>query len=134
MHVGESSIVGSTSTGFPQGGVCSALFWVIAFDPAIKILNKHNVIGNGFADDCAAVIGGSSIKTMVGKLQKVVNELVAWGEKCGLKFNASKTAAIHFTRRQKEAEHWLLVNGKKIEYSDSTKYLGVILDLSLIHI
>ena len=27
----------STDTGFPQGGVCSAKFWIIAFNEAIEI-------------------------------------------------------------------------------------------------
>ena len=48
----------STDTGFPQGGVCSAKFWIIAFNEAIEILNTHGVHGNGFADDCVAFIGG----------------------------------------------------------------------------
>ena len=46
----------STGVGFPQGGVCSAKFWLIAFDPAIEIINQYGVEGNGFADDCSALI------------------------------------------------------------------------------
>ena len=48
----------STGTGFPQGGVCSAKFWLIAFDFAIKIINTYNIEGNGYADDCSALYGG----------------------------------------------------------------------------
>ena len=38
--------------GFPQGGVCSAKFLIIAFNEAIEIINEYGVTGQGFADDC----------------------------------------------------------------------------------
>ena len=31
----------TTSMGFPQGDVCSAIFWIIAFDKAAQILNSN---------------------------------------------------------------------------------------------
>ena len=36
----EYEIKTCVDTGFPQGGVCSAKFWIIAFDPAIQIINE----------------------------------------------------------------------------------------------
>ena len=48
-------IVISTGSGFPQGGVCSAKFWVIAYDDAVNILNEHRVFGQVFADDSIAI-------------------------------------------------------------------------------
>ena len=47
----------TTTTGFPQGGVCSAKFWIIAFNKAIEILNQRGVYGTRFADNCAALLG-----------------------------------------------------------------------------
>ena len=44
--------------GFPQGGVCSAKFWIIVFDEAAKILNSNGVNGELFADDGNGIIGG----------------------------------------------------------------------------
>ena len=121
----------STSMGFPQGGVCSALFWVIAFDPAIKIINENLTVGNGFADDCAIVIGGIKLKFMVKKLQATINKLTDWGARCGLSFNPSKTVIVHFTRRKKQPPEEIQVNGVPIPYSDTAKYLGVTLDKGL---
>ena len=43
----------TTNIGFSQGGVCSAKFWLIAFDEAIKIINTLDIEGNGYADDCS---------------------------------------------------------------------------------
>ena len=38
----------SNGTGFPQGGVCSAKFWLIAFNKAIEIINTPRIEGNGY--------------------------------------------------------------------------------------
>ena len=48
----------TTNMGFPQGGVCNAKFWIIAFDEAAKILNSNGVSGELFADDGNGIIGG----------------------------------------------------------------------------
>ena len=54
--------------GFPQGGVCSAKFWIIAFDPAIDIINQDGIFCQGFADDCAAMIGGEDLAAITTKM------------------------------------------------------------------
>ena len=59
--------------GFPQGGVCSAKFWIIAINKAIEIINSYGAFGNGFADDCVTMISGKNLKAMMNNLQKVVN-------------------------------------------------------------
>ena len=66
--------------GFPQGGVCSAKFWIIAFDEAAKILNSNGVNGELFADDGNGIIGGKSIEDMAQKLNRVRRDLSAWGK------------------------------------------------------
>ena len=85
---GEQRIF-STGIGFPQGGVCSAKFWLIAFDFAIKIINMYNIEGNGYADDCSALYGGPRLDHAISRLQKMLDSLTAWGKRCGLKFNPS---------------------------------------------
>ena len=89
----------STSLGFPQGGVCSAKFWIIAFNAAISILNEHGVLGLGFADDCVALIGGTNLHQMMSRIQKVITILEEWSLTCGLSFNSSKTVVVIFTKK-----------------------------------
>ena len=88
----------TTNMGFPQGGVCSAKFWIIAFDEAAKILNSNGVNGELFADDGNGIIGGKDIDHMAQKLNRVCRDLSQWGKKCGLTFNANKTVALLFTK------------------------------------
>ena len=82
----------TTNMGFPQGGVCSAKFWIIAFDEAARILNSNGVNGELFADDGNG-IGGKYIDYMAQRLNRLCRDLSQWGKKCGLTFNASKTSA-----------------------------------------
>ena len=118
----------SNSMGFPQGGVASAKLWLVTFDKAIEIINSNGIYGIGFADDCCALVGGTNLGYMVHKLQKVIDDLVRWGNSVGLAFNEKKTIAIHFTRTRQTTKFHLKMNSKPIEYSKSCTYLGLKID------
>ena len=121
----------TTRLGFPQGGVCSAKFWIIAFNEAINIINTHGAVGHGFADDCATMIGGVNLHTMMSRLQKVCTELQEWGNTAGLTFNSSKTVVIIFTKKHvkpTDMPNKLKISGQDIDFSHDVKYLGVTLD------
>ena len=57
IEINGVKLVITSGVGFPQGGVCSAKFWVIAYDDAVIILNEHRVFGLFFADDSIAIKG-----------------------------------------------------------------------------
>ena len=124
----------TTTTGFPQGGVCSAKFWIIAFNEAIEILNQRGVYGVGFADDCAALLGGNNLHQQMSRIQKIVTDIEDWGRRNGLVFNALKTEVVIFTRaRLREAEYpnKLIMGDNRIDFGTSVKYLGILLDAKL---
>ena len=127
---GENSQL-TTSTGFPQGGVCSARFWLIAFDEAIRIINSEGIVGNGYADDCGALLGGTHSGNMIDKMQAMLSRLVTWGHSCGLRFNPQKTVVILFTRATKTFNRRVRMEGILLPYSDEVVYLGVTLDKAL---
>ena len=121
----------STGLGFPQGGVCSAKFWLVAFDYAIQIINRYMIEGNGYADDCSALYGGRRLDHALKRLQKMLNDLTEWGKTCGLRFNPEKSVAVVFSRRRKTPPFHLTIDGGKIEFKSEVKYLGVTLDSKL---
>ena len=81
LHVEINGTTASktVSIGFPQGGVCSAKFWMIAFNRGIEIINQYNTMGTGFADDCGVQIHHSNLNRAINIGQKIVNKLIAWG-------------------------------------------------------
>ena len=104
---------------------------VSSFDKAIEIINSNGIYGIGFADDWCALVGGTNLGYMVHKLQKVIDDLVRWGNSVGLAFNEKKTIAIHFTRTKQTTKFQLKMNNKPIEYSKSCTYLGLKIDSKL---
>ena len=122
----------TTSIGFPQGGVVSADFWKIAFNPAMEIINNEHTTGTGYADDLILMASGYKHSTTMQKLQQVLNKLTTWGKTHGLQFNAAKTVAVYFTQsKHSNPDVHITMEGKAIEYSSSFKYLGVTIDNKL---
>ena len=64
-------------TGFPQGGVCSAKLWIIAYNN--KIMKSHGVTGFGFADNSCTLIGETNLNQMMSRTQKANNEIIQTG-------------------------------------------------------
>lgn len=131
MQLGEADITRCIKIGFPQGKVCSAKFWIIAFDEAIRILNSKGVTGQGFADDCNGSIGGTDLNYMYTRMQRVLNNLVSWGKTKGLTFSPEKSVIILFYKGKKPQKKYLLMDGKKLPHVETTNYLGVTLDEKL---
>ena len=119
------------TTGFPQGGVASAKFWLIAFNPAIEIINTLFIEGNGYADDCSAVFGGREPAVLVSRLQRMLDALVEWGTTCNLSFNAEKSVVMFFTRTQETCEIPITINNLPLQYVQVVRYLGIFLDPKL---
>ena len=46
VDINKCTVKKTITTGFPQGGVCSAKFWIIAFDEAIQIINEYGAQGH----------------------------------------------------------------------------------------
>ena len=88
-------------------------------------------MGNGYADDCSALIGGTQTHNMIDKMQAMLDRLVTWGNSCGLRFNPQKTVAIMFTRSTREFTRMVRMDGQLIPYSENVVYLGVTLDKEL---
>ena len=121
--------------GFPQGGVCSAKFWIIAFNKAIDIINQYVALGIGFADDCCILLHRGNNNHAISLIQRIADQLVSWGNTMGLTFNPTKTICILFTRASKKTITYprqkLRINGSEVEFSTNTRYLGVQIDSKL---
>ena len=134
LSLHDESFRVATSTGFPQGGVCSAKFWLIAFNPAIEIINDSpfGISGTGYADDLCVMHSGRRVDHLVKQMQPVLDKLVDWGKSCDLQFNASKTVSIVFSRKKQEYQKYTIkMGGVSIPHSQSTVYLGITLDRKL---
>ena len=95
-------------------------------------LFKGPVRATGFADDGALLIKGCDPSSMVDLMQSALKEAVNWGTQNGLHLNPVKTVAMFFHRKNKwTMPKKLEMSGTPLEYSSTTKYLGVHLDTRL---
>ena len=81
------------------------------------------------------MIAGTNLQHMMSRMQKVINNLVDWGDSVGLTFNPSKTEVVIFTKsniRESKMPNKLLINNSRVNFSTSAKYLGLTLDHKLL--
>ena len=89
--------------GFPQGGVCSAKLWIIAFDYALDIINTDLMEGQGFTDDLCIITQGTDVNVMQQRMQTVLNQLVAKSREANLTFSPEKTVAMMFSPKKEKS-------------------------------
>ena len=117
--------------GVGQGMVLSSKVWNLCFDPILRKMQQDDpgITVVAYADDALIMATGRDPDTLRGKIQKTINNFVAWGYESGLTFSHEKTEAVIF-HPKRAANNWktlkkLKVKGKEVPYSDSLKYLGV---------
>jgi hypothetical protein len=83
-----------------------------------------------FADDTAVMATRETVDISIRKLQSALNKVAIWTRKWRIKLNEPKLVHIDFTNnniRQKP----IFINGTKVQYANTAKYLGMTLDAKL---
>ena len=123
--------------GCPQGGVLSALIWILVFDGLLERFAQGRVKCIGYADDGALIIEGEDLGVMYRLMNYAIKEAVQWAEECGLQISPEKTVAVLFTRKTKKLVDQakpnfpLKIGEKTLILQEEVKYLGVTLDKRL---
>ncbi len=119
--------------GSPQGGVLSPLIWNLIMNSLLTQFGG-GVKAIGYADDVLLYIKGQVLPVMGELMNGALKKVGEWGDQHGLTFNPNKTNVVLFTKKQqrKLAKPCLELNGKKLEYSDEMKYLGITIHRSLL--
>jgi hypothetical protein len=86
----------------------------------------------GFADDASLTCRGPDLNTVLGTAQEAIDKAVTWANSCGLKLCHKKPVAVIFTNQRKfPSPTKLRLYGEEIEFSESVKYLRVLIDSKL---
>ena len=84
---GSTSVEARLWRGFPQGGVLSALMWILVADRLLELLKKHGYLSQGFADDFSVLVEGIDLSTVCNIGQFAVLQIEKWCKTHGLSVN-----------------------------------------------
>ena len=120
--------------GVPQGSILGPLLFLIYINDIIQEQEKVKVLL--YADDTVLYSSGKSVLDIVPFLQNGLKKYATWSAKNKLTMNEAKTKLVLFSSAiaYKKVEFNIInitVNGSKIHFVPTFKYLGVILDYEL---
>ena len=120
--------------GLVQGGVISPILFNIMIDDVFENV-PPDVACALYADDCSMWVQGRRILPLIAKMQSALDSVSAWTDRWGFLFSPPKCKAIVFRRFMKADEldnlPVLQIYDQPIAYSDSVRFLGVMLDTRL---
>ena len=119
------------STGVPQGSVLGPLLFLIYINDLNVAISYSTV--HHFADDTNLLITGKSLNSIKKRANIDLKLLCNWLKANKISLNSSKTEAILFRHPKKDINYdlKLKINGKRIYFTNSVKYLGIHLDQHL---
>ena len=119
---GEFSDWMEVLSGVPQGSVLAPLLFIIFINDLDLEAAAADLISK-FADDTkvGVYVRGEGDRN---RLQLVLNNLMAWADCWGMKFNVSKCKVVHFGSRNPKYSYTM--NGAELEVSKEEKDLGVL--------
>ena len=126
----ESALVGPgiVNRGVAQGSPLSPLLFNIYVD-SIQSIIPEGTIALQYADDLTLAISGSDVADMTRSMNNVLESLQQWATEHRVSFSASKSSAVLFSSRSTPYPHDnLILNDEIIPWSNSQRYLGVVLD------
>jgi len=74
-NTGNTSVEVHLWKGFPQGGVLSALMWILVADGLLRILNEAGYFAQAFADDFVILGVGIDLSTVCSLMQAAILKL-----------------------------------------------------------
>lgn len=131
------TIGGSVSTkmpiiyGVPQGSILGPLLFIIYINDLPNIYKLAKFIL--YADDANIIITGKDVNDIKSKVDELATALTSWVDCNGLKLNLDKTNYMIFSNNRLHSEHDynIKIANRYIKRTDSTKFLGVIINEKL---
>ena len=118
--------------GTPEGGILSPAIWNITGSETLDRFDGNSPVdGTGYADDFLLLTIGQDLQRMQIDMQIAINMICRWARDNKLTFSAEKTKCMIFTRKHRYEKPRLHIEGQPLEYVESFRYLGVILDRKL---
>lgn len=117
-----TSGLSTVQQGVPQGSVLGPLLFITYLNDIVNSTKNKMIL---FADDCTVLFHNKS------DISNGISDITDWLQNNNLQLNLDKTKIINFRQRKKETINNITNNGKAIEESLETKFLGLYLDYNM---
>ena len=121
---GEKSAPAPVTYGVPRGTVLRPLLFLVYIN---DLPSTVNAIACLFADDYRVIESTEDQQI----LQQDFDHLQHWKEIWQMNFNPEKCEVISITNKRKIIEGSYSIHGHTLQFTDTTKYLGVTIDTNL---
>ena len=122
---GFESQVSQSTHGVPQGSVLGPILFNLFINDIYRIPLADKVL---FADDTVLCVSDSNFDACIDKMKNVIEYLSSWLRDNRLIANASKTQLMLITPRRIPVLPNIYFNGESLTWTQSIKYLGIIID------
>lgn len=129
VHINDiHSTIRLIKASVPQGSVLGPILYILYINDFPKFDKTDLAL---FADDSAIYTNSWRTDTIANRLTKAAKKINNHFSKWKIKLNSQKTEAILLTKRRPQITPKAKVNNIDIEWSETVKYLGVMLDKKL---
>ena len=132
ITVGSVKRIASITQGTAQGGVLSALWFVLVIDELLVILNQQYFYTVGYSDDTTILLVGRDLTVLGELMQQALRAVESWCARCKMQVSPEKSELMLFTTRYKPRGFTpVRLNGLELRWVSKVKYLGLWLDPKL---
>ena len=125
------------SFGVPQGSILGPLLYIIYANDLSNVINTDNSIIKLFADDSNVFLYHSHFRSLFTLANSICNVMYKWCLANNLSINASKCSymvfkpSINNVTEMSTGNYNIWLNGQKLKYVESAKFLGLTIDNKL---
>lgn len=114
--------------GVPQGSVLGPPLFILYINDLPRYTQQPMVL---FADDSTAIVKCSNKDKYETDINNTLKRIINWLNKNNLIVNLQKTQIMHFHQRLSTEHYDVEFNGQKVDSTNVTKFLGIIIDNKL---
>ena len=122
----ERSALMRISCGVPQGSILGPLLFIVYINDLVNAVKDCNIIM--FADDTNLFFSNKNLNDLEKTINRELKNICLWFNLNKLSLNVKKTNFILFGYSKRKKPLHICINDIKIDQTDKTKFLGVIIN------